>query len=436
MASPAVPTPKFSLSPNVVTTSTTKLLFFPPKVLKSLKPLRSSSSSVAESPEEEDPEPADPVKLALAKAAAYRKSKKEKESTSGGDPAKEVPDSVKLAMEKAREYKKKNEVLDSSSSSDGKEKINLVNTREDLLNSKVRKKEGSTLTSIDFLGFGFSEKKSYRGMPPGLSPPVEPLLDGEIPEVELIVGDASKFEVPAPRRISADEDSINMDLYKPKVSTWGVFPRPNNISKTFGGGRVIRPGEVLETVEDKAAKEKHTRELIAAYRNKMGLNIDAKTKFECEKALKEGDNLMDLGKLREALPYYEKVMKAVVFQSELHGLAALQWSICQDSLTRSKDAKAMYEKLQSHSNAQVSKRARQFVFSFQAMDMMKVTTSSLSKKTGYENYFEAFVEKKAEYTPTEEQEESEGALKQAFPYIMFLLSPILVLVLIAVRKSL
>ena len=32
--------------------------------------------------------------------------------------------------------------------------------------------------------------------------------------------------------------------YKPKVATWGVFPRPENISKAFGGGRTIRPGEV------------------------------------------------------------------------------------------------------------------------------------------------------------------------------------------------
>ena len=32
--------------------------------------------------------------------------------------------------------------------------------------------------------------------------------------------------------------------YKPKVATWGVFPRPQDISKAFGGGRTIRPGEV------------------------------------------------------------------------------------------------------------------------------------------------------------------------------------------------
>ncbi len=32
--------------------------------------------------------------------------------------------------------------------------------------------------------------------------------------------------------------------YRPKVATWGVFPRPSNISREYGGGRTIRPGEV------------------------------------------------------------------------------------------------------------------------------------------------------------------------------------------------
>ncbi|KAJ0961224.1 hypothetical protein J5N97_000818 [Dioscorea zingiberensis] len=154
------------------------------------------------------------------------------------------------------------------------------------------------------------------------------------------------------------------NLYKPKVSTWGVFPRPGNISKTFGGGRVIRPGEQLETAEDKAVKEKRTKELISAYREKMGLKIDPQTKLECEKALREGDILMDSGKLQEAMPYYEQVMKAVIFQSELHGLAALQWSICQDSLRRPKEARTMYEKLQSHPNAQSEQESKTICVQF------------------------------------------------------------------------
>lgn len=51
----------------------------------------------------------------------------------------------------------------------------------------------------------------------------------------------------------------------------------------FGGGRTIRPGEVLETEEEKAVKEARTRQLIAAYKRTIGLNIDPKLKLECEK---------------------------------------------------------------------------------------------------------------------------------------------------------
>jgi len=110
--------------------------------------------------------------------------------------------------------------------------MNVTNTKEGILTNKVNKKEESRLTSIDFLGLEFSEKKSYRGMPPGLAPVMEPLLDGEIPEVEIIVGDASKFDVTAPQGKSSTVDADDMDFYKPKVSTWGVFPRPSDISKT------------------------------------------------------------------------------------------------------------------------------------------------------------------------------------------------------------
>lgn len=44
---------------------------------------------------------------------------------------------------------------------------------------------------------------------------------------------------------------------------------------------MIRPGEVLETIDDKAAKEARTRQLLAAYKTKIGLNIDPKLKSEC-----------------------------------------------------------------------------------------------------------------------------------------------------------
>nr|DAD42589.1 TPA_asm: hypothetical protein HUJ06_000819 [Nelumbo nucifera] len=241
-------------------------------------------------------------------------------SNDAGGGTKEVPISVKLAMEKAREYKNKgvtttadgNKNVGEKDSNLGLEKTNVGNSGGKFVEKRVTKKEELTISSIDFLGLGFSDKRQSKGLPAGLVPVTDPFADGDLPEVELIVGDASKFGTATPVKPELNED--DSDLYKPKVSTWGVFPRPSNISKTYGGGRVIRPGEVLETEEDRAAKEARTRQLLAAYKNKMGLTIDAKLKAECEKALKDGDYFMDLGKLKEALPYYEKVMKELAFQ--------------------------------------------------------------------------------------------------------------------------
>ncbi|KAJ4979798.1 hypothetical protein NE237_010578 [Protea cynaroides] len=415
----------------------------------------------------EEPETTDPVKLALARAKAYKKAlqtnvtpKKDTISVSGtvgsgnraegsvvdsvnGD-TKEVPISVKLAMKKAREYKKNKGITGNASSStnvgetgsdSGPEAAMVETLGVGFVQKRVNTKEVSVISSIDFVGLDFSDKKKSKGLPPGLAPLVDTFPDGDLPEVELIVGDSSKFEALTPSNPELKKED-DMDFYKPKVSTWGVFPRPGNISKTFGGGRTIRPGEVLETAEDKAAKETRTRQLLAAYKKRMGLVIDPKLKSECEKALKDGDYLMDLGKLKEALPYYDKVMKNLTFQSELHGLAALQWSICQDSLSRPNEARVMYEKLQSHPNVQVSKKARQFIFGFRAMEMMKITNSSLSQKTtDFQNYFEAFVEDKPNYTQGGSKDEQQDSLTEALPYIMFLASPIFLVLLIAVRKG-
>ncbi|XP_024988963.1 uncharacterized protein LOC112523548 isoform X2 [Cynara cardunculus var. scolymus] len=389
----------------------------PRRKVSLIKALKDSSSSSSESQQP------DPVKLALARAKAYKKSIQSNPApkiAQNQAPGSEISEFggnkdeslSRVAMEGAREYSEKNRVEE-----------------------RIDKKEESRISAIDFVGLGFADKKEGRGLPAGLIPISDPFPAGDLPDVEIIVGDTSRFGngETSESDTTVEEDS---ELYKPKVSTWGVFPRPNNISKTFGGGKTIRPGDVLETAESKAAKEARTRQMIAAYKQKIGLNIDPKLKFECEKDLKDGDSLMEIGKLKDAIPFYERVMDKLVYQSELHGLAALQWSICKDSLNRSDEARVMYEKLQSHPNVRVSKKARQFVFSFQAMEMMKVTSSSNSQfKTGYQNFFDAFIENKNNPSSNETETEEDASL-QALPYVIFLVSPILMVLVIAVQKRL
>lgn len=71
------------------------------------------------------------------------------------------------------------------------------------------------------------------------------------------------------------------------------------------------------------------------------------------------------------------------------------------------------------------------------MDMMKVGSSRLSSKnTGYQNYFEAFIEDKVNYTSVNEDEARPSALiTNAFPYLIFLFSPILLVMFIALQKG-
>lgn len=86
------------------------------------------------------------------------------------------------------------------------------------------------VSSIDFVGLGFADKKSTRGLPPGLVPVEDYFPGGDLPEVEFIVGDKTRFD--KTEKELDQEGNENSDVYKPKVSTWGVFPRPSNISKT------------------------------------------------------------------------------------------------------------------------------------------------------------------------------------------------------------
>jgi len=99
------------------------------------------------------------------------------------------------------------------------------------MDDKVGKKGELSVSRMDFVGLDFADKKTTRGLPPGLVPISDPFFNDDLPEVELIVGDTSKFgDAMAPEPEQTEEDEA--ELYKPKVSTWGVFPRPANISKT------------------------------------------------------------------------------------------------------------------------------------------------------------------------------------------------------------
>jgi hypothetical protein len=133
--------------------------------------------------------------------------------------------------------------------------------------TKAAKKKGDyVFDDTDFLGLDFFEKKHYQGLPPGLSGAVDPFSNEDFPEVEIVIGDPSKFgksrrstenqpavedseseeassstsgeqndnikaEGTPPSTVLRPEEDENSESYKPRVTSWGMFPRPQNISK-------------------------------------------------------------------------------------------------------------------------------------------------------------------------------------------------------------
>ncbi|KAJ7550138.1 hypothetical protein O6H91_07G085300 [Diphasiastrum complanatum] len=295
------------------------------------------------------------------------------------------------------------------------------------MNVKEFKKSG-----MDFVGLDFAEKKKKPGLPAGLSAGVTAPPSKGLPEVEIITRDAGE---------SVNQMDGSDDLYKPKVATWGVFPRPANISKTYGGGRTIKPGEQLETDDEKKAREAKTQQLLADYRRKLGLDVDPVIKANCEKIMKQGNSLMDSGKLREALGCFEDIMQQITFKSELHGLAALQGAVCLDSLNRADEAKLMYEKLTSHPDQAVKKRARQLLFSFQAMEKLKFSGTNDWDASAYRKYFDAFSvgynSYNSMYKPPKLDivEDFDFDFGQIWPYAIFLSFPLVLVFILVLAKS-
>lgn len=69
--------------------------------------------------------------------------------------------------------------------------------------------------------------------------------------------------------------------------------------------------------------------------------------------------------------------------------------------------------------------------------MMKVRTGSsrYSKNTFYESYFDAFIEKKTDYTvKVKDEVVKESSMNQVILYFLFLTSPIFAVLLLAVQK--
>jgi len=180
----------------------------------------------------------------------------------------------------------------------------------------------------------------------------------------------------APRAARGDEEA-----YKPKVSTWGVFPRPDNISKTYGGGKTIKAGEfVAETEEEKEARRARVRQKLNKYREDAGITVDNGTRVRWNGALGECQTLMRLGRLVEARELLEPIVleEEINPRTQLGGEITFHYAMCLDNTQRRDEALEMYKRCVGNPHGQVSKQADRMIWG--------MTTASTKMKADQFDY--------------------------------------------------
>eukprot|EP01024_Parvocaulis_polyphysoides_P055143 TRINITY_DN561_c0_g1_i1.p2 TRINITY_DN561_c0_g1~~TRINITY_DN561_c0_g1_i1.p2 ORF type:complete len:157 (-),score=21.05 TRINITY_DN561_c0_g1_i1:227-697(-) len=141
--------------------------------------------------------------------------------------------------------------------------------------------------------------------------------------------------------------------------------------------------------------------------------------------------LFNVGKLAQALEYFDKATTLIPFATSLGGQARLQYAICLDSLGRNQEAFPMYKRLAKHPTTFVAKRSKQLLFGFDAMENLKVYSMSYSiQKGAYDQYFSRFTGQWNNVYYSSVGEEENNVVTTIFATAVMLLPVLLVAVLV------
>lgn len=195
----------------------------------------------------------------------------------------------------------------------------------------------------------------------------EEILQNQIVEAEAFLN-------PSARQPTVVEKDAQADKYKPKVSTWGVFPRPDNISRTFGGGKKVPKGGVNLSSEESKKQDEVVKQKLAAYRKARGIDLEQEEEHreEIETALAEGESFMNRSRPQQAIKALEPVVQYVSERSRLGGSVFLSLALAYDSVGDREQAKELYRRLRRNPFPEISGKAKQLLQGFEAMDQLKV----------------------------------------------------------------
>ena len=161
--------------------------------------------------------------------------------------------------------------------------------------------------------------------------------------------------VPLNETSSENSTVVDLDLYTPKSSAWGLFQRPRDISKSFGGGRVITRAEM-----DRMDDEYNTRMQSGQKAQKIFINEIAKIEDEnmdkIKDAVSRSRNLMGMGNRQKAVEVLELDQPLISWHSELGGETYLELAMALETVERTDEAREIYGKLVTINWSQKTRR--------------------------------------------------------------------------------
>lgn len=169
-------------------------------------------------------------------------------------------------------------------------------------------------------------------------------------------------------------DDTPDELHRPKVSTWGRFPRPKDISKAYGGGRRIGIGAAPQNKTLEAEKAAATAAKLAAYRQKSGADqrIIDENRNRIEAAIETAKRATRKGLPTEGVKALRNVQDVCTPRTRLGAEAMLELALCCEATGDFDSAKAIYAQLVLSPLADVKRRAQQLSFGFEAQDKLGV----------------------------------------------------------------
>lgn len=145
------------------------------------------------------------------------------------------------------------------------------------------------------------------------------------------------------------------DMYTPKSSAWGVFQRPRDVSKAFGGGRVITRAEMDRMDEEYAARVKSGQAAQKLYINDAA-KVEDENADKIKDAVSRARNLMGIGNRQKAVEVLEQMKPFISWHSELGGETYLEIAMALETVDRTDEAREIYGRLVTISWSQKTKR--------------------------------------------------------------------------------